>query len=145
MVRSVLRTYVNGCETNLLPSTPAISPRNPLSSRFVANAPKRRARTLSKTVGEPPRCKWPKTKYRQSNPVFFSMKTLTSLARAAPSATTMIELFLPLSAAERRFLHMSKSEYGTSGMRIASAPPARPDSIAIKPYRVTGRSLRPKY
>ena len=58
---------------------------------------------------------------------------LASSTERAPSATATIEKFVPAFTRRLIAVEMLATEYGISGMRMTSAPPARPDPRVSQP------------
>ncbi len=118
--------------------------------------PKRVASTRSNAVGVPPRWVWPSTVVRVSKPVRDSISpssrcpipprrscpnssvpaltvSIVPSRGSAPSATTTMENDRPREWRREISRHTSSTSNGRSGIRITSAPPARPECSAIQP------------
>ena len=134
-------------------------PNFPSLTRSWARTPKRVARILSCAVGEPPLWTWPRTVTLVSKPVLSSISlprkcpmppslTCPNSSRSsvcfttplaffesslAPSATTMMEKFLPLACLALMASETSSRSKGFSGIRMTSPPPAIPECTAIQP------------
>ena len=65
-VRSCAIASLMGADTTLLLRSATMTPYSPLQAQWAAAVPKFVASTRSKAVGEPPRCRWPRTVTRVS-------------------------------------------------------------------------------